>query len=134
MIDNYFGLIGNLSLRQVDGKNIQAAAAQDLVHHFQLAGVLDIAFASGNAGQDRLGDIVFGRPKTACREYKGARGKLLRQDAFDFRGIVADRKHADDMDSVFFQSTGKMLGIGVQHLSNQDFVTDCDDTCLNHFV
>ena len=60
LVHDDFGRVRDIGLGQIDGQNVQSAAAEDGMHFFQLAGMAYQAPATAQACQNGLGDIVFG--------------------------------------------------------------------------
>ena len=127
-----FGTVRDLCLRQVGRQHVQASFGQDFMHHFQLSGVYDIAFAAADLPQDGLCDVVLGGAQTAGGDDDGVPGKGVLKDGSDFLPVVSDGNHPFDMDSGFFQSLCELSRIGIDHLADENFIADGADNGIDH--
>ena len=104
------------------------------MHHFQLSGMNDIAFAAADLPQDGFCDVVLGGAQAACRNDNSVLGKGIQEDRSNLFPVVPDGNHAFDMDAGLFQGPRELCRIGIYHLADQNFVTDGADNGVDHRV
>ncbi len=131
-VRNHFAGIRNQGLRPVDVQQVQSPAMEDRADDGQLLCALHISLAAGNLCQSSLRDVVLGRSEPSCRNHNVVLTKFAQQVAGDFSMLVAERKHARYPHTDLFQRGGDVGRIGVDDLTDQDFITDRAYGSLRH--
>ena len=132
LIYNYFAGVWDQGLGPVDVQDVQSAGMEDLMDLLQLTGMFDITGRAAQLGQRRLGDVIPGRSESAGSD-DDVMGLQFRGQGLD-DGVVVVRQgnHAVGADTEGAERAGYFGGIGVNNLSDQDFISDRADRSLYH--
>ena len=101
--------------------------------HLLVDGLVAYQFHAEQPGQRMFGDVVLGRAETAGADDDVGVRQRLRDGFGDRFGSVGYRSDPVDFDSGRVQLFADPCRVGVDDLSDQNFVADGNDFCLHRF-